>query len=257
MSYFTDYYMEKFEYSESKAFVILLRRVEIHDKQKYLLIVAQELVSHKIVKLVDTFGAKYDLCKYSLEWVQLKKGDIISVECAFHQSAVCANVLRIKSNYILLGSVEYYTEIKNTQSSFIKVFETDLEYLGKKLEGKHGFILYRLMDSPLNLYTKAGSNKSKYQFLIRCQLRSYYADIVSNVPEIDKRNGNFYSGFCLLQFAYKNGHLRAKVYDFLNEDEAFYVFEPFSFSEDFEELKEPVNSPTNQDLIILDDDLPF
>ena len=231
MGYFSDYYLEEFTIDLVKRFLILLNEEKIHGNQKYLLIVAQVLVTDKIVKLIDTHGIKYDLCKYSDDWAKLNKGDIISLKCCFNKSEHCANVLRIKSNYTLEDSLDFNSELNKAFDTFggksnskIKIFKTDLEFLGKKLEGKYGFITYHLKDSELVEY-RATSDKIKYQFCIALFSKAYYADILSYVADIEKQIGKKHQGYVLLQFAYRNERLRVKVYDFLSGDS-------FGFSED-------------------------
>lgn len=228
MGYFSDYYLEEFTEDLVKRFLILLNEEKIHGGQKYLLIVAQDLVTDKIVKLVDTHGVKYDLCKYTNDLARLNKGDIISLKCCFHKSENCANVLRIKSNYTLEDSLDFNSELnelfdifETKSNSKIKIFNTDLEFLGKKLEQKYGFITYQLKGSELVEYRTA-SNKIKYQFCIEFFSKKYYADILPYVADIKKRIGKKHHGYVLLQFAYKNERLRVKVYDFLVED--FFEF---------------------------------
>ena len=224
MGYFSDYYLKEFTGDLVKRFLILLNEEKIRGGQKYLLIIAQDLVTDKIVKLVDTHGIKYDLCKYTSDLEKLNKGDIISLKCCFHKSENCANVLRIKSNYTLEDSLDFNSELKEVFNIFenksnckIKIFDTDLEFLGKKLEGKYGFITYYIKDSELVEYRTA-FNKTKYQFCIEFSSKKYYADILPCVADIKKRIGKSHHGYVLLQFAYKNERLRVKVYDYLVED---------------------------------------
>jgi hypothetical protein len=224
MGYYSEYYLEEFTEYIVKKFVILLNRVEEKDKQKYLLIIAQDLVTDKIFKLVDTHGEQYDLCKYDENWANLQKGDIISVKCCFHKSKFCENVVRIKSNYQFVDRINYEKELRMgcdsisyndpERKSIIKIFETDLEYLGKKLNGKHGFILYYLKNSEVIEYKKWNSPKIKYQFKIELESRNCYADITPFVPEYKEFLNQEYSGFVLLQFVFKNERLRLKVHDF-------------------------------------------
>lgn len=221
MGYFSDYYLEEFTTDLVKQFLILLNEEKIHENQKYLLIVAQDLVTDKIVKLVDTHGIKYDLCKHSDDWAKLNKGDIISLKCCFHKSEHCVNVLRIKSNYTLEDSLDFNSELNEVfdifdtkSNSKIKIFNTDLEFLAKKLAGKYGFITYYLNGCELVEY-RTTSNKIKYQFCIDCFSKKYYADVLPYVADVQKRIGEKHYGYVLLQFAYKNERLRVKVYDFL------------------------------------------
>ena len=121
MSYYSEYYLEEFQNDAIKKLTIILNRVETHSKQKYLLIVVKDLNTNKIVKLIDTHGAKHDLCKYSDDWAKLNKGDVISVKCEFYKSQQCANVLRIKSNYTLIESIDLHKELKKTEKKcFLK-----------------------------------------------------------------------------------------------------------------------------------------
>ena len=71
MGYFSDYYLEEFTTDLVKRFLILLNEEKVYENQKYLIIVAQDLVTDKIVKLVDTHGIKYDLCKYRIHMLQV------------------------------------------------------------------------------------------------------------------------------------------------------------------------------------------
>lgn len=225
MGYFSEYYLEEFTEDFVKKFVILLNRVEEKDKQKYLLIIAQDLVTDKIVKLVDTHGEKRDLCKYNEEWAKLQKGDVILVKCCFHNSKMCSNVVRIKSKYELVDRLNYKKELKNAceyrsfndkkRKSTLKIYETDLEFLGKKLAGKHGFIMYYLKCSEFFEYKKPNTDKMKYQFKFELETkRNCYADVVPFVVEHGKFNGKIYTGFVLVQFVFKNERLRLKVHDF-------------------------------------------
>lgn len=259
MSYYSEYYLKEFENDVVKKLTIILNKIEIHSKQKYLLIVAKDLETDKIVKLIDAHGAKYDLCKYSDDWAKLNKGDVISVKCEFYNSRYCVNVLRIKSNYALIESIDLHKELKEIEDSlpekdelilnfakkrysnikeiysdilikqqakeksdyFAMKHQPDLYFLSKKFSGKYGFVLYYIQDKELIKYKTKNSNKIKYQFSISL---NYYCDHICfadvNVYESDiqERVGQSYTGFVLLQFAYKNDRLRAKVYDLLSDN---------------------------------------
>ena len=92
MSYRSEYFLEEFENDEIKKLIIILNRIEIHNKKKYLLIVAKDLGANKIVKLIDTHGSKHNLCKYSDDWALLNKGDVISVKEKSAKSELFASV---------------------------------------------------------------------------------------------------------------------------------------------------------------------
>ncbi len=236
MGYFSDYYVERFENEETMTFVILLNQIKVHNKQRYLLIVAQDMATLKIVRLIDFHGKIYDLYKYQEKWANLEKGDIIRLKCVFHESVNCINVLRVTSDFELIGSKNYYQEIKsnwelkedvfedtgkNNIKDVLQVFDTNLEYLGKKLKDKYGFVIYPLYDSELIEY-QTKNKKIKYQFVVKdFSIKKCYADIVAYVKDINIRIGDLYTGFALIEFKFKNNRLRLKVYDFLNEDENF------------------------------------
>lgn len=250
MGYFSDFYLDNFSSDVLRKFVILTNQIQIHNKQRYLLIVAQDLVTHKVVRFVDTHGLKYDLYKYSDEWAKLKKGDIVKVRCAFYESKKYVNVLRVICDYQWVGSIDFYESLreiwknskynlKNTDLA-IQVNYTDVEYIGKKLNGRYGFMLYPLKNEQLIKYA-AKDKKTKYQFTFISRGKIYYADIVPYVPNIEIRIDDFYHGIVLLQFAFKDGRLRLKVYDFLND------------GENFSEPRFLVESETG----VMDDDLPF
>ena len=274
MSYRSEYYLEEFENDKIKKLIIILNRIELHNNQKYLLIVAKDLDTDKFVRLIDTHGSKYDLCKYSDDWALLNKGDVISVKCEFYKSQNCVNVLRIKSNYILIESIDLHERLKaaslslleeNTPYSLMTLYP-DLENLGKLCPNKYSFILYYLQNKEVLEYKKKDSTKVKYQFSIKCHHKKFcYADIESCIPNISNQVGRAYNGFVLLQFAYKNDRLRAKVYDLLGDDSNFGEYVPFAkFSiknEETEhwltELITPIANKNDEELNWSDDDLPF
>ena len=154
MSYRSEYYLKEFENNEIKKLIIILNRIEIHNKKKYLLIVAKDLGTNKIVKLIDTHGSKHNLCKYSDDWALLNKGDVISVKCEFYKSQNCVNVLRIKSNYILSESIDLHESLKATSLSLLEENTThslmtlypDLENIGKKHPNKANPVHRRKQD---------------------------------------------------------------------------------------------------------------
>lgn len=240
MSYFSDFYVESFASDVLGKFVILLNQIQIHNKEKYLLIVAQDVNTLKIVRLIDFHGKMYDLYKYNENWAQLKKGDVIKVRCKFHESVNCVNVLRVISDYQLIENLNYYSKIREkwelfndllsesdsdfineNSASILMPKKTDLAYLAKKLKGRYGFVLYPLYDSKLVHY-QTKKNVIKYQFEVTgCYNYICYADILSYVKDIDYRIGDLYTGFVLMEFKYHNTRLRLKVYDFLNEDDCF------------------------------------
>ena len=228
MSYYSEYYLEEFQNDAIKQLTIILNRVETHSKQKYLLIVAKDLNTNKIIKLIDTHGAKHDLCKYSDDWAKLNKGDVISVKCEFYKSQQCANVLRIKSNYTLIETIDLHKELKKTEKKcFLRTYNPDLYFLSKKFSGKYGFLLFHLNGRELIEYKRKDSDKVKYQFKIG-QFRNApcYADIECFTPNIKERIGQFYTGFVLLQIAYKNDRIRAKVYELLGDENCFKNITP-------------------------------
>ncbi len=237
MGYFSNFYVESFPRDVPRKFVILFKQIQIHNKHKYLLIVAQDIATFKIVRLIDFHGKAYDLYKYQEDWAKLKKGDIIKVRCTLHESKNFVNVLRVISDFELVDTLNYYDTIKENwkamydapkpPKSILQPEYTDLEYIGKKIKGRYGFVLFSLKHAKL-IDCKDKNNKTKYQFSVISEFgQRYYADIVSYVPDIEIRIGDLYTGFVLLQFAYKDGRLRLKVCDFLNEDEAFEEYNPF------------------------------
>lgn len=274
MSYRSEYFLEEFENDEIKKLIIILNRIEIHNKKKYLLIVAKDLGANKIVKLIDTHGSKHNLCKYSDDWALLNKGDVISVKCEFYKSQNCVNVLRIKSNYILSESIDLHESLKATALSLLEENTThslmtlypDLENIGKKHPRKYGFILYYFNNKKLIEYKKKDSTKIKYQFSFFCHHGNFcYADIVSYIPNISNYVGHAYTGFVLLQFAYINNRVRAKVYDLLGDDSNFgeYVScaELSRKNDNIERWLIELNTPTvnknDEEVDWLDDDLHF
>ena len=274
MSYRSEYYLEEFENDEIKKLIIILNRIEIHNKKKYLLIVAKDLGTNKIVKLIDTHGSKHNLCKYCDDWALLNKGDVISVKCEFYKSQNCVNVLRIKSNYVLSESIDLHESLKATALSLLEENTThslmtlypDLENIGKKHPNKYGFILYYFKNEKLIEYKKKDSTKIKYQFPILCHHGNFcYADIVSYIPNISNYVGQAYTGFVLLQFAYINNRVRAKVYDLLGDDSNFGEYVPFPElsrkNDNIERWLIELNTPTvnknDEEVDWLDDDLPF
>ena len=274
MSYRSEYFLEEFENDEIKKLIIILNRIEIHNKKKYLLIVAKDLGANKIVKLIDTHGSKHNLCKYSDDWALLNKGDVISVKCEFYKSQNCVNVLRIKSNYILSESIDLHESLKATSLSLLEentvhslmTLYPDLGNIGKKHPNKYGFILYYFKNEKLIEYKKKDSTKIKYQFSIKCHHGKFcYADIVSYIPNISNYVGQAYTGFVLLQFAYINDRVRAKVYDLLGDDSNFREYVPFPElsrkNDNIERWLIELNTPTvnknDEKVDWLDDDLPF
>ena len=274
MSYRSEYFLEEFENDEIKKLIIILNRIEIHNKKKYLLIVAKDLGTNKIVKLIDTHGSKHNLCKYSDDWALLNKGDVISVKCEFYKSQNCVNVLRIKSNYVLSESIDLHESLKATSLSLLEettvhslmTLYPDLENIGKKHPNKYGFILYYFKNEKLIEYKKKDSTKIKYQFPILCHHGNFcYADIVSYIPNISNYVGQAYTGFVLLQFAYINDRVRAKVYDLLGDNSNFREYVPFAElsrkNDEIErwlfELSEPIANKNDEEVDWLDDDLPF
>ena len=242
-SYWSNFYVEDFPENVFKKFVILFNQQTIFNQQKYLFIVAQDVETFKIVRLVDFHGKNHDLLKYDDNWAKLKKGDIIKVACAFRESKNCVNVLCIKSQYELVETIDYYQTIKQASKAerqtaekaneILQPVDTDLLYLAKKTGGRYGFALCILKDVLLQDY-KTKTQKIKFQMtILDSKKNTCYADIVAYVPDIQARIGDLYSGFALLQFAYKNNRLRISVYDFLNEDQNFK--EPFS-TVDYDEL---------------------
>lgn len=253
MSYYSEYYLEEFENDVVKKLTIILNKIEIHSKQKYLLIVAKDLETDKIVKLIDAHGAKHDLCKYSDDWAKLNTGDVISVKCEFYNSQYCVNVLRIKSNYTLIESIDLIEELKAIEETLLKedelsldstdcyfdldflrkeqkkekfdcfsmTYRPDLYFLSKKFSGKYGFMLYYLTESELIEYKKNDSSKVKYQFELGYYRLPCYADIEFSWSDIENYIGQYYTGFVLLQFTYKNDRLRAKVYNLFGNDRCF------------------------------------
>ena len=185
MGYFSDFYLESFSTQVTKEFVMLLNQIQIHNKEKYLLIVAQDMETCKITRLIDFHGKKYDLYKYQEKWANLNKGDVIKVDCIFHESINSVNVLRVVSDYELIISYDYYNKIKEktelggeldlrkndeqfneSNISYLLPKKTDLEYLSKKLRGRYGFALYQLENTKLIQYTTK-SKTIKYQFVVK------------------------------------------------------------------------------------------
>ena len=135
------------------------------------------------------------------------------------------------------------------------------EFLGKKLKGKYGYILYYMPEGKLLKYQKADSNKIKYQLPINCRKQKFcYADIECFVSNIEQYVGKTYSGFILLQFAYKNNRLRAKVYDLLSGENRFMdytsIYEKI-FSRKFSDYIDGCSLEETYDNPFYDDDLPF
>lgn len=211
-------------------YIILLNNVQIHNKNKYLLVVGQDLKTKEMFKFIDTHGMEYELYKYCDNWAQIKKGDIIRVSCVYHDSKNCNNVLRVRSDYELIKSVNYYEEIENTDSIeyiFSSPEERVLEItnfknlkLDKKHNNKYTFALVNVENVELIKYI-ISENKSKYQLNIPMDFSNFYADIQLSDLNLETYVGQYYSGFILMQFAIKNGHIRAKIYDMFINDKSF------------------------------------
>ena len=225
----------------TSEYIILLNNIEIHNKQKYLLIVGQNLKTKSIFKFIDTHGMNFELYKYCDNWAQIQKGDVIRVKCVHYDSNICNNVLRVKSNFELVKSVDYYNEIKKTDSieyvftesreRVLEISEFDVSKLDVKHKGKYVFGLFAIENVELNKYVN-NENKLKYQLNIPMDFSNFYADIVLTNSSLENRVGHYYSGFALMQFAIKNNRIRAKIYDFLNEDESFKKeYNPFADDE--------------------------
>ena len=231
-----DSYDEKLEDFTSE-YIILLNNVEIHNKQKYLLIVGQDLKTKSIFKLIDTHGMNFELYKYCDNWAQIQKGDVIRLKCVHYDSNICNNVLRVRSNYELVKSVNYYEEIIKTDSieyvfseqeeHILEIYDFKYMKFDKKSYSKYSFELLRLENIELIKYLN-NENKIKYQLDIPMDFSNFYADIILTDSSVDNRVGHYYSGFVLMQFAVKNNRIRAKIYDFLNEDNSFKkIYNPF------------------------------
>lgn len=231
-----DSYDEKLEDFTSE-YIILLNNVEIHNKQKYLLIVGQDLKTKSIFKLIDTHGMNFELYKYCDNWAQIQKGDVIRLKCVHYDSNICNNVLRVRSNYELVKSVNYYEEIIKTDSieyvfseqeeHILEIYDFKYMKFDKKSYSKYSFELLRLENIELIKYLN-NENKIKYQLDIPMDFSNFYADIILTDSSVENRVGHYYSGFVLMQFAVKNNRIRAKIYDFLNEDNSFKkIYNPF------------------------------
>ena len=221
----------------TSEYIILLNNVEIHNKQKYLLIVGQDLKTKSIFKLIDTHGMNFELYKYCDNWAQIQKGDVIRVKCVHYDSNICNNVLRVRSNYELVKSVNYYEEIIKTDSieyvfseqeeHILEIYDFKYMKFDKKSYSKYSFELLRLENIELIKYLN-NENKIKYQLDIPMDFSNFYADIILTDSSVENRVGHYYSGFVLMQFAVKNNRIMAKIYDFLNEDNSFKkIYNPF------------------------------
>lgn len=241
-SNYVDIYAEKVEGEFYSDYIVLLNIVEMHNKQKYLLVIGQDLRSKKVFKFIDTHGIAYELYKYCDKWSQIKKGDIIRMWCVHHDSEYSNNVLRVKSDVELVYSINYYEEVTRINAKYDGFIEGDdlishnmwldiinfnFSKFNKKHSNKYVFSLFNLDNVELVKYINA-DKKTKYQFNIPRNLYNFYADIVTVNLNYDNRVGHYYSGFVLMQFAVKNNRIRAKIYDFLNEDNSFKkIYNPF------------------------------
>lgn len=243
MRVFSNCYIEKFEGDIVSEYIILLNEVEEHNKQKYLLIVAQDINTHKTVKLIDTHGANAELCKYCDGWAKLKKGDIIRVKCAYYDAKYFANVLRIKSDYELIKSIDYYKEMdkrlsvrpaaRNKKSPFVELFnyvDFFLPFGNEECNEKYVYVLTGFSYKKIVEY-KAKDGKVKYQFMNNIGFDTTFADIQFIDSSIRTRVGKYYSGFVLMQIGKFHGRVRMKVNDFLNEDINFSDENPFDGDE--------------------------
>lgn len=91
---------------ETRNIAIMYSKIEQRKGTRYLLIIGVDIFSKKLVRLVDTYGKQYGLCKYCDDLKNVRCKTVIKVPCKICDGPYL-NTLRIVGNITIIGKTDF------------------------------------------------------------------------------------------------------------------------------------------------------
>lgn len=214
-----------YEYSQFKDYILLndlqgreVRNIAISyvkseyiNNVKYLLVVGIDIFTQKFVRLVDTYGHKYGLCRYCDDYKEFVNKAVIQVPCKICDEYL--NTLRLVGKAKILGQTDF-------RKLFIKVLETS--------PFPSGVFPYSYIDVPSfmqilknnpnkEFFAKVFISSEIHLYKNKYQIKFSYLDANSFVDILDEKilnkniDGKYIKGTALVKGIMINGNFRICV----------------------------------------------
>lgn len=217
--------------------IVAINVVQGERGKQYLKIIGIDVLSAKIVSIVDTNGLDKLLHSYSLKLLKLSgKMTTIKAKFQYYDTDRKLNVLRIVSDFFIVGQQPFknlYWLNKKYEEVIVKDFvEVDKRGLVYSFSIIKEFTKYNLYEEGYFIGNFTGTKvkkhenngRFKYQLMMQIAKRPEFLDIHDNDINISEKEGLNYRGYALCKWQkFKNGKvgfIAIKLYgDFLIDNE--------------------------------------
>lgn len=225
---------ESFRYSEHKDLILLndlqgmgIRNIaimyiktEYRNGIKYLLVLGVDIFTQKLVRLVDTYGKQYGLCKYCDDFKNVKQKTVIKVPCKLYDGPYL-NTLRIVGSITVIGETNFGKLLKkfyDTQPMAFMFFpysKIDVPCFMTILKNNPEKEFYARVH--ISSTIRKHQDK-KYQIKFSSGEINRFADILDEKFFSNKHNldGKFIKGIALVKGVLINGGIRVYVVEICN-----------------------------------------
>ena len=235
--YFPEYTVQSsqsFSYSEHKDLILLsdlegrnVRNIaimyiktEYRNNDKFLLILGVDIFTQKFVRLVDTYGKQYGLCKYCDDFKNVRRKTLIKVPCKMHDGPYL-NTLRIVGSITIIGETDFGKLLRKfyiTQPMAFMFFpysKIDVPCFMSILKNNPGKEFYARVEISSTIKKHQGK---KYQIKFSLGEINRFADILDEKFLNNKHNldGRFIKGIALAKGVLVNGSIRVYVVEIYN-----------------------------------------
>lgn len=235
--YFPEYTVQSsqsFSYSEHKDLILLsdlegrnVRNIaimyiktEYRNGVKYLLILGVDIFTQKLVRLVDTYGKQYGLCKYCDDFKNVRRKTVIKVPCKICDE-LFLNTLRIVGSITIIGETDFgkllrkFYDTRPMAFMFFPYSKIDVPCFMSILKNNPGKEFYARVDISSTIRKHQGK---KYQIKFSLGEINRFADILDKKFLNNKLNldGSFIKGIALAKGVLVNGSIRVYVVEIYN-----------------------------------------
>lgn len=207
------FFCENIEDGSRNIAIILNKKVKLQGKD-YLEIVGLDIATCRIVKLVDSFGLKHNLCSFSQELYQHQKSSVLKVPCKLVDPSLSANTFRVVGNPQLLGKTNFIKLMRKYEScakiNANYTVPTSFVYELANYVGEKEFYIQIAIKSLIKKHIRK-DNSAKYQI----KIESTFADIDFKnryFSPADHEN-ELYTGIGLLKIKKPKDNVIIKIVD--------------------------------------------
>ena len=224
---------------EVRNIAIMYIKSEYKNNVKYLLILGVDIFTQKMIRLVDTYGMKYGLCRYCEDYKDLRIKTVIKVPCKICNDSYL-NALRIVGKPMIIGKTNFNSLIKKFRATvfcgelFLPFLKLDVPCFIQILKNNPEKEFYARVSISSTIKKYQGE---KYQVKFSAGSINRFADIIDErfINEYPKLDNCFIKAVALVKGKNVNGRIRVyvvkiyehTVYKSLHEYEKTMMFEKF------------------------------